>query len=38
MPPFDFLYGRPYKTHLSWDRLEYKVLIGVEIIQEMEDI
>jgi uncharacterized membrane protein (DUF106 family) len=31
------LYGRPYRTPLSWDILEYKVLIGHEIIQEMEE-
>jgi hypothetical protein len=37
MVPFEFLYGRPYQTHLSWDRLEDRVLVGPEAIQEMED-
>jgi hypothetical protein len=33
--PFNFLYGRTYKTPLSWDILEDKVAIGPEMIQEM---
>jgi hypothetical protein len=37
MAPFKFLYGRPCKTPLSWDKLEDKVLIGPEMIQEMEE-
>jgi hypothetical protein len=35
--PFEFLYGRPCQTPLSWDRLEDRVLVGLEVIQEMED-
>eukprot|EP00253_Pinus_taeda_P028742 PITA_28742 len=36
MPPFEALYGRPCRTPLSWDRLEYRVIIGPELIHEME--
>jgi hypothetical protein len=36
MAPFEFLYGRPCQTPLSWDRLEDRVLVGPEVIQEME--
>jgi hypothetical protein len=37
MVPFEFLYGRPCQMPLSWDRLEDRVLVGPEVIQEMED-
>ena len=37
MAPFEFLYGRPCRTPLSWDRLEDRVLVGREAIQEMEE-
>lgn len=37
MPPFEALYGRPYRTPLSWDRLEDRVIVGPELIQEMEE-
>jgi hypothetical protein len=37
MVPFEFLYGRPCRTPLSWDRLEDRVLVGPEVIQEMEE-
>jgi hypothetical protein len=30
-------YGRPCRTPLSWDRLEYKILIKLEVIQEIEE-
>jgi hypothetical protein len=36
MAPFDFLYGRLCQRPLSWDRLEDRVLVGPEAIQEME--
>jgi transposase InsO family protein len=36
MAPFEFLYGRPCRTPLSWYRLEDRVLVGPEAIQEME--
>jgi transposase InsO family protein len=28
MMPFEFLYGRLCQTHLSWDQLEDRVLVG----------
>ena len=37
MAPFEFLYGRLCRTPLSWDRLEDRVLIGPEVVQEMEE-
>jgi hypothetical protein len=37
MVPFEFLYGRLCQMPLSWDRLEDRVLVGPEAIQEMED-
>jgi hypothetical protein len=36
MTLFEFLYGRSCQTPLSWDRLEYRVLVGLEVIQGME--
>ena len=37
MPPYQAFYGRPCKTPLSWDRLEDRVLVGPELLQEMEE-
>jgi hypothetical protein len=37
MPPYEALYGRPCRTPSSWDRLEYQVTVGLELIQEMEE-
>jgi hypothetical protein len=37
MAPFEFLYGRPCRTPLSWDWLEDRFLVGPEAIQEMEE-
>jgi hypothetical protein len=37
MTLFEFLYRRPCWTLLSWDRLEERVLVGPEVIQEMEE-
>jgi hypothetical protein len=37
MVPFESLYGRLCRTPLSWDRLEDRVLVGPEAIQEMEE-
>jgi hypothetical protein len=37
MASLEFLYGRPCRTPLSWDRLEDRVLVGPEAIQEMEE-
>jgi hypothetical protein len=37
MPPYETLYGRPCRTPLSWERLEDRVTVGPELIQEMEE-
>jgi hypothetical protein len=37
MPPYEALYGRPCIPPLSWERLEYRVTVGPELIQEMEE-
>jgi hypothetical protein len=37
MVPFEFLYGQPCLTPLSWDWLEDRVLVDPEAIQELED-
>jgi hypothetical protein len=37
MPPYEALYGRPCRTLLSWERLEDRVTVGPELIQEMEE-
>lgn len=36
MSSFQALYGHPFCTPLSWDRLEDRVLIGPDILWEME--
>ena len=35
--PYEVLYGRPCRTPLSWDRLEDRVMLGPELLQEMEE-
>jgi hypothetical protein len=37
MTPFEFLYGRPCQMPLSWYGIEDRVLVGLEVIQEMEE-
>jgi hypothetical protein len=37
MAPFEFLYGKLCQTPLSWDRIEDRVLVGPEAMQEMEE-
>jgi hypothetical protein len=37
MVPFEFLYRRSCQTPLSWDHLEDRFLVGLEVIQQMED-
>jgi transposase InsO family protein len=37
MPPYEYLYGRPCKMPLNWDRLEDRVIVGPKLIQEMEE-
>jgi hypothetical protein len=36
MAPLEFLYGQPCQMPLSWDQVEDRVLVGPEVIQEME--
>jgi hypothetical protein len=37
MPLYEALYGRPCRIPLSWERLEDRVTVGLELIQEMEE-
>ena len=37
MPSFEFIYEQPCQMPLRWDRLEDKVLVETEAIQEMEE-
>ena len=37
MEPYELLYGRPCRTPLSWDRLEDRISVDPEILQEMEE-
>jgi hypothetical protein len=37
MPPYEALYGIPCRIPLSWERLEDRVIVGPELIQEMEE-
>ena len=36
MPPYQALYGRSCRTPLSWEKLEDRVMVGPELVQEME--
>jgi len=37
MPPYQALYGRPCRTSLSLEKLEDRVIVGPELVQEMEE-
>jgi hypothetical protein len=37
MAPLSFLTGDPCWTSLSWDLLEDRVLVGLEVIQEIKE-
>jgi hypothetical protein len=37
MPPYEDMYERPCRTPLSWDRIDDRVIVGTELIQEMEE-
>jgi hypothetical protein len=37
MSPFESLYGRKCSTPVSWDNSTYRVLLGPEMLKEMED-
>ena len=36
MAPFQALYGRPCRTPLSWDNMEDRILLGPEMLQDLE--
>jgi hypothetical protein len=38
IPLYKDLYGRPCMTSLIWERLEDRVIVGPELIQEMEKL
>eukprot|EP00253_Pinus_taeda_P003088 PITA_03088 len=37
VPPYQALYGRHCRTPLSWEKLEDRVIVGPELVQEMEE-
>ena len=37
MAPFEALYGHKCKTHVSWNRIEDKIIIGPDMLKEMEE-
>jgi hypothetical protein len=37
MSPFKALYGRQCNTPVSWDNLADRVVVGPELLKEMED-
>ena len=37
MYPYDFIYGSPYITPLSWNHLKYQEILGLKILQDMEE-
>jgi hypothetical protein len=37
MPPFEALYGRPYRTSLSWSEFDERVIVGPDIVIEAEE-
>jgi hypothetical protein len=37
MSPFEALYGRKFDTPVSWDNLTDRVVLGSELLKDMED-
>lgn len=37
MAPFEALYRRKCRTPISWDKVEDRVVIGLEMLREMDD-
>jgi hypothetical protein len=37
MSPFEALYGRPYRTPLSWSKSCEKVIFGPDLVTEAEE-
>ena len=38
MPPYQALYGRPCRTPLSWGNPKDKLMLGPDMLKEMEDM
>ena len=36
--PFEILYGRKYNTPISWNNLVDRLVLGPELLKEMEEI
>jgi hypothetical protein len=37
MRPFEALYGRRCNTSVNWDNPTYRVMVGLELLREMEE-
>ena len=37
MAPIEALYGHKCRTLVSWNRLEYKIIVGPKMLKEMEE-
>jgi hypothetical protein len=37
MSPFEALYGRKCNTRVSWDNLENRAVVGLDLLREMEE-
>jgi hypothetical protein len=37
MSPFEALYGRKSNTPVRWDNQEYRAVVGLELVREMEE-
>jgi hypothetical protein len=37
MIPLEALYGRKYNTHVTWDNPTYIVVVGPNLLREMEE-
>ena len=37
MAPFEALYGRKCRTPISWNHVEDKIIVGREMVKEMEE-
>jgi hypothetical protein len=37
MSPFKALYGRPYRTSLSWSESDERVIFGLDIVTKVEE-
>ena len=37
MSPFEALYGKKFNTLVSWDNLVDRVVLGIELVKDMEN-